>query len=80
MTATEKVEAGIRCCLGPVERCCDCPYLDKHQEFTNDECRQTLRREAIAAIECLKQRVKYFSDKAKEVTGHDPGREAESRP
>ena len=80
MTATEKAMEGIRCCLGPVERCCDCPYLDKLKEFSNDECRQALRREAIAAIECLKQRVKYYSDKAKGVTGHDPGGETEKRP
>ena len=85
MIASEKVEAGIRCCLGPVERCDECPYREKLETltlemFTNDECRQALLREAIAAIEGLKQRVKYFSDKAKGVTGHDPGREAESRP
>jgi len=74
MTATEKVEAGIRCCISPVDRCDDCPYREKAKDVDFEECRIALRREAIAAIECLKQRVKYFSDKAKGVTGHDPGR------
>ena len=80
MTESEKVEAGIRCCLGPVERCSECPYQEKRQEFSDDACRQALRREAIAAIECLRQRVIYYRDMAKGVTGRDPGGKAESRP
>ena len=54
MTATEKVEAGIRCCISPMERCSECPYREKAKDIDFEECRIALRREAIAEIERLK--------------------------
>ena len=55
MTKTEKALAGIRCCLGPIERCDECPYLvkalDADQEFNFEECRQALRNDALEVIQ-----------------------------